>query len=69
MTEASTIVAMSKKEVAATLGVTEKTLRAWVHCMLSQSDAIKKEFGAYTGRKYTPRQVRMIFSHVGHTAL
>lgn len=48
---------MSKKELAAYFRVSLKTLSRW-------TEPIKEEIGEYQGRKYTPKQVKIILSHL-----
>ena len=53
--------AMSKGELCNELNITYHTLSAWIN-LIPKS----KRFGEYAGGKYTPRQVKILFDHIGH---
>ena len=54
----------NKKMLAALCGISVRTLNAHLKAMLSSRD-IKKEFGKYRGKCFTPKQLRIIEEELG----
>ena len=51
-----------KWQLAEIYGVTIHTLNNWLRAF---PDELKSQIGDYVGRMYTPRQVDLIFKHLG----
>ena len=54
----------NKKTLAAFTGISVKTLNSHLKAMLSSRD-IKKQFGKYRGKCFTPKQLRIIEEELG----
>jgi len=50
---------LTKKEITALYGVSYKTFSAWIA-------PFKKEIGKYNGRRFTIKQVEIIYQKIGH---
>ena len=54
----------NKKLLAAHAGISVRTLNSHLKAMLSSRE-VKKEFGKYRGRCFTPKQLRIIEEELG----